>query len=27
MLFDTNCRLVADPDRNARLLWTRIVSR
>ena len=27
MLFDTNCRLVADPDRDARLLWTRIVSR
>ena len=27
MLFDTNCRLVADPDRDARLLWSRIGSR
>jgi para-nitrobenzyl esterase len=25
MLFDANCRVVADPDRDARLLWTRIV--
>jgi para-nitrobenzyl esterase len=27
MVFDTNCRVVADPDRDARLIWTRIVSR
>ena len=27
MVFDANCRVVADPDRDARLLWTRIVSR
>jgi para-nitrobenzyl esterase len=26
MVFDANCRIVADPDRDARLLWTRIVS-
>ena len=27
MVFDANCRVVADPDRDARLLWTRIVAR
>jgi para-nitrobenzyl esterase len=27
MVFDSNCRVVADPDRDARLLWNRIVSR
>jgi para-nitrobenzyl esterase len=26
MIFDTNCRVVADPDRDARLLWSRIVN-
>lgn len=26
MVFDTNCHIVADPDRDARQLWTRIVS-
>ena len=27
MVFDANCRVVADPDRDARLLWSRIASR
>ena len=27
MVFDSNCHVVADPDRDARLLWSRIVSR
>ena len=26
MIFDTNCRVLADPDRDARLLWSRIVN-
>ena len=25
MVLDTDCRVVADPDRDARLLWTRVV--
>jgi hypothetical protein len=27
MVFDANSHIVADPDRDARLLWTRIISR
>jgi para-nitrobenzyl esterase len=27
MVFDASCHVVADPDRDARLLWTRLVSR
>jgi len=27
MVFDASCRVIADPDRDARLLWSRIVSR
>jgi para-nitrobenzyl esterase len=26
MLFDSECRVVTDPDRDARLLWTRIAA-
>jgi para-nitrobenzyl esterase len=27
MLFDANCRVVVDPDREARLVWNRVVGR
>jgi para-nitrobenzyl esterase len=26
MLFDTECRVTHDPDRDARLLWSRVVA-
>jgi hypothetical protein len=25
MVFDDECRITRDPDRNARVLWTRLV--